>query len=200
MSKVSTIMKITKNSAVRFVARVYDRWGMVPKDKEFSFSLRYSNVLGSKDNKNYNIFLQCIEHGSVVSLNISGKSIGIANGVEIIKEEVKKWENIKHFKKYRVKKVQFLGTPTWFKDYTGNPLEECDLDYTAEMFASEMSYSRYDWRNHWDYDPPKLYDFKLFENNQTTGEFYESSEEDQTKFQEKFKNYWLEQRQKNQMQ
>lgn len=192
-------MKITKNSAVRFVARVYDRWGIVPTDKEFSFSLRYSNVMSSKDNKNYNIFLKCIELGSVTSLKIAGESIGIAKGVEIIKEEVKKWENIKHFKKYRVKKVQFLGTPTWVKDYTCNPLEESDFNYTAERFASEMSYSRCDWRNHWDCDPPNLYYFKLFENNQTTGEFYESSEEDQNKFQERFKNYWLEQRQKSQM-
>lgn len=177
-------MKITKNSAVKFIATVYDRWGIVPMDKTFSFSIRYCHVAGSKDNDNFNKFNKLVERGRVKEIKIAGEVIkDIPKAIEIVKSETSKWENVRYFKKYRVARHDFWYNkyPWVKKSWNGELIEESNLDYIVSLFGESYSLNKSTWKHDWS-NLPILSNYFVCENDIETGEFSKMSDEHQVKF------------------
>lgn len=179
-------MKITKNSSVKFVATVYDRWGIVPKDKTFSFSIRYCHVDGSKDNDNFNKFNKLIKLGQVKEVKIAGETIkDISEAIEIVKAETSKWEKVKYFKKYRIARHDLWKGDVWveksWNDRFGHLIEDSDLDYLVSLFGESYSLDKSTWKHNWSH-LPILDNYFVYENNIETGEFSVMSGEHQVKF------------------
>ena len=179
-------MKITKNSAVKFVATVYDRWGIVPKDKTFSFSIRYCHVNGSKDNDNFNKFNKLVELGQLKEVKIAGETIkDISKAIEIVKSETSKWEKVKYFKKYRIARHDAWNGDVWVEkswhDRFGHLIENSSLDYLVSLFGESYSLDKSTWKHNWS-RLPILDNYFVYENDIETGSFYKMSEEHQVKF------------------
>lgn len=184
--KVIHTMKITKNSSVKFVATVYDKWGIVPKDKTFSFSIRYCHVNGSKDNDNFNKFNKLVELGQVKEVKIAGEVIkDIPKAIEIVKEETSKWEKVKYFKMYRVARHDSWKGDVWveksWNDRFGYLIEGSDLNYLVSLFGESYSLDTSNWTNNWSH-LLILDNYFVHENSIETGEFSKMSDEHQVRF------------------
>lgn len=161
-------MKIRKNSAVKFVATVYDKWGIIPEDRTFSFSIRYCHVPGSKDNDNFNKFNKLVERCQVKEIKIAGEVVkDFPKALEIIKEETSKWEKALYFKTYRVAKHDVWGRVIWL------PIKDTNWNFIVDIFGW--------WRHKW-YPRTNLDTYFVYENNTETGEFSKMSDEHQVKF------------------
>ena len=179
-------MKIAKNSSVKFVATVYDRWGIVPKDKIFSFSIRYCHVDGSKDNDNFNVFNKLAELDQLKEVKIAGKVIkDIPRAIEIVKAEASEWENVKYFKMYRVARHDFWKGDVWveksWNDKFGQLIEGSDLDYLVSLFGESYSLDKSNWTHNWS-NIPILENYFVYENDIETGKFSKMSDDHQVKF------------------
>lgn len=178
-------MNIKKSSSVKFVANVSDKWGLYDTQKSFSFSIRDSNVIGSSDAEMYHNFLKAFEHGRLVGVTIAGEGVlDIPKAVEIVKNEVEKWKNVRYFKSYRVAHHEIFVGDEWVRKHWHEEYSDIVQESSIDVLVASASYALAcdcNYHMNWNY-VPYLGCYFICERDMETGKFSRMNDEVQEQF------------------